>query len=339
MDRVYLSTVTPVYRGAAYLRELVAELEALREQLAGEDGPLQLLEAIFVDDGAVDESPGLLEQLQAARPWMKVIHLSRNFGQHPATIAGVLHSSGDWVATLDEDLQHHPRFLVPLLRQAAAHHQDVVYAHPEGAVHRTYFRNASSRLYKALVAWLSGNASIRKFNSFRMIRGSVARAAASVSTHDTYFDVVLTWFTNRLDSLVLPLVDLRSQAGDQGAPQSGYSLKSLLRHARRMLISSEIKPLRMGATIGTAALLASVVLSVVTLVLKLLRPEWIQVRGWTSLILAIAFFGGLSSLLIGIVLEYMSTLLLHAQGKPTFFVVDRSKDALLSPLVERGATP
>jgi polyisoprenyl-phosphate glycosyltransferase len=335
MDKVLLSTVTPVYRGAAYLRELVYAIDALRRQLAEAGGPLELLEAIFVDDAATDESSGLLDELQAERPWMKVIHLARNFGQHPATVAGILHSSGDWVATLDEDLQHHPRFLLPLLLHAAARRQDVVYAHPEGAVHRTHFRNVSSRLYKALVSWLSGNRSIRKFNSFRMIRGSVARAAAAVSTHDTYFDVVLTWFTNRLDTRTLPLVDLRSQA----TGESGYSVRALLRHARRMLISSELKPLRIGATIGMAALLSSALLSAAILVLKLLHPEWIRLQGWTSLILAIAFFGGLTSLLVGIVLEYMSTLLLHAQGKPTFFVIDRGKDALLRPLLERMETP
>lgn len=330
MEKVYLSTVTPVYQGASYLRDLVAELDAVRNALAAEDGPLELLEAIFVDDAAVDDSAELLTELRQARPWMRVVHLSRNFGQHPATVAGILHSSGDWVATLDEDLQHRPEHLLPLLVHAVARRQDVVYAMARGAVHRSVFRNASSRLYKGIMAWLAGNPGIRKFSSFRLIRGSIARAAASVSTHDTYFDVVLTWFTNRLDALALPLVDVRSAEG-----KSGYSFRGLLRHARRMLISSEIKPLRFGAMVGVTTLLASVVLACVTLVVKLLYPEAIQVRGWTSLILAIAFFGGLNSLLAGILLEYLSTLLLHVQGKPTFFVVDRSKDRLLEPLAER----
>jgi glycosyltransferase involved in cell wall biosynthesis len=332
MEKVYLSTVTPVYQGASYLRELVAELAVVRTALAAKGSPLELIEAIFVDDAAVDGSAAVLAELQAGHPWMRVVHLSRNFGQHPATVAGILHSSGDWVATLDEDLQHHPRFLLPLLLHAVARGQDVVYATAEGAVHRSLFRNASSRLYKRLVSWLAGNASIRKFSSYRLMRGGIARAAAAMATHDTYFDVVLTWFTNRLDALSLPLVDVRSLA----AGQSGYSFGSLIRHARRMLISSEIKLLRFGALAGLIALIASVVLAGVTLVLKVVSPELIQVRGWASLILAISFFGGLTSFLIGIVLELMSTLLLHAQGKPTFFVIDRSKDRLLQALVDRG---
>ncbi|HWN42146.1 MAG TPA: glycosyltransferase [Thermoanaerobaculia bacterium] len=327
-EKVYLSTVTPVFRGAAYLRQLVAELETVRAGLAQRDIPLELLEAIFVSDGASDDSDEVLAELTAKYSWVRVVHLSRNFGQHPATIGGILHSSGDWVATLDEDLQHHPRFLIPLLARAVAGNEDVVYASAI-KVHRSWFRNSSSRLYKALISRLVGNPQIRKFNSFRMLRGSIARAAAAVAAPDSYFDVVLCWFTNRLDALPLPLVDIRSQTR---APSS-YDLSSLLRHARRMLISSQIKPLRLGALVGTLALATSIVLSVVTLVLKLLYPERIEVRGWTSLMLVSAFFGGLISVLVVIILEYMSTLLTQAQGKPTFFVVDRSKDRLLHDLL------
>lgn len=329
MEKVYLSTVTPVYQGAAYLRDLCAELAALKTALAEEGGPLELLEAIFVNDSAVDESPEVLAELQAEYPWVKAVHLSRNFGQHPATVAGILHSSGDWVATLDEDLQHHPKHLIPLLVEAISRHRDVVYAKAEGDVHKAFYRNASSKLYKAMVSWMVGNPGVRLFSSFRLMRGSIARAAASVSTHDTYFDVVLSWFTNRVGSLILPLIDPRP------TDKSGYNFRALLRHARRMLISSEIKPLRLGATIGMATLAASLLLSVWTLVVKLLYPESIQVRGWTSLILAIAFFGGLASLLIGIALEYLSALLVHAHGRPTFFVIDRSKDRLLASLVAK----
>ena len=334
MEKVYLSTVTPVYQGAAYLRDLCAELAALKNALAEEGGPLELLEAIFVNDSAVDDSPEVLAELQAVYPWVKAVHLSRNFGQHPATVAGILHSSGDWVATLDEDLQHHPKHLIPLLVQAISRHHDVVYANAAGAVHQTFFRNASSRLYKAMVSWMVGNPRVRQFSSFRLMRGSIARAAASVSTHDTYFDVVLSWFTNRVGTLLLPLVDVRSMT----TGKSGYNFRALLHHARRMLISSEIKPLRLGATIGMATLAASLILSIWVLFLKLLHPERIQVRGWTSLILAIAFFGGLAALLIGIAIEYLSALLVHAHGRPTFFVIDRSKDKLLAPLVAKHGT-
>lgn len=330
MERVYLSTVTPVYRGERYLRRLVDEIRELRETLERDRLPVAIAEAIFVDDASVDGSAAVLAELAEAHAWVKVVTLSRNFGQHPATVAGVLHSSGDWVATLDEDLQHRPRFLVDLLARAAAESFDLVYAEPTGAVHGSVFRDGSSRFYKVLISSVAANRQIRRFNSFRMIRGSVARAAASVASRTTYFDIALCWFTDRVTSLRLPLKEVRADERDR----SGYGFLRLLEHARRMLISSEIKPLRAGGAIGVGALGLSVLGATTTLFLKLSHPELIEVRGWTSLFLVLTFFGGLLSLLLGIALEYLSDLHLQALGRPAFFVVDRGKDALLRPLFE-----
>jgi glycosyltransferase involved in cell wall biosynthesis len=335
MEEVYLSAVVPVYQGAAFLRDLVRELGALRASFEAEGAPVRLVEAIFVDDASVDDSFALLTQLQAEHDWVKVIPLSRNFGQHPATVAGILHSCGDWVATLDEDLQHPPKYVRQLLVEGVTKRCDVVYANPERGAHESYFRDLSSRLSKGIVAAVTGNPEVRKFNSFRLVRGGVARAAAAVSTRRTYLDVALCWFTNRIGTVTLPLRDARYIT----QKRSGYNLRGLLRHGRRLLLSSEIKLLRLGASIGGLALVVSVVLAAVTVCLKLQVPGMIDVPGWTSLFLTILFFGGLISLLVGIVLEYMANAYLQTLGQPTFFVVDRSKDELLLRFLKRTGEP
>mgnify|MGYP003651639034 CR=1 FL=1 len=325
MTRVSVSTVTPVYRGEAYLRDLVAELERVRQTWTEEERPLELLEAIFVDDSAVDGSSAVLAELAAAHPWVTVLTLSRNFGQHPATIAGILHTSGDWVVTLDEDLQHPPNQVLGLLRLAVETSVDVVYAKPKGRVHGLGYRDLSSRLFKRLLVFMTGNAMIEHFNSFRLVRGAVARAAASVCGHETYLDVAFSWFTNRYRHTELELVDERHQA----TGKSGYSFRTLLAHARRLVVSSQTKLLRFGAMAGAFAVLIAVALEGSVLWQKFWDPAFVDVRGWTSLFSAILFFGGTTSLLLGVVVEYLSSIVLHTQGKPTFFVVDRSQDRRL----------
>jgi glycosyltransferase involved in cell wall biosynthesis len=332
MSKVYVSTVTPVYSGAEYLRNLVAAIELAQDEARRSDMPVEIVEAIFVDDGAIDDSPRILDELQREHPWIRVIHLSRNFGQHTATAAGILHSSGDWVATLDEDLQHEPRHVIPMLLRAVETESDVVYGASNGRVHRSWFRNFTSTATKAIIGWMAGEPAIRRFTSFRMVRGSIARAASSVATHDTYFDVILTWFTKRIETLLLPLVDIRSESGER----SGYDFARLLQHARRMLIAAGIRPLRVASSLGILSVVASVLLAIVITWLRIRHPELILIRGWTSLVLVISFFGGLTSFLLGMALEYLSTVVLHMLGKPTFFVVDRGKDALLRPFVGNG---
>jgi glycosyltransferase involved in cell wall biosynthesis len=333
MNRLKISTVTPVYSGAQYLNNLLEELKKVRTTWEDKNAPLILAEAIFVDDAAIDNSPELLDSFAKHYDWVKVIHLSRNFGQHPATIAGVLHSSGDWIVTLDEDLQHPPANINRLLEKVAENGCDIVYANPEGAVHEKLIRDYGSRLYKRLLALVSGIKSIPMFNSYRLIRGPIARAAASVCAHDTYFDIALSWFTERYEVVSMPLKDQRMILGFS----SGYNIKGLLSHARRMLISSQARFLRWIALLGLLALGLSLILGTIFLVQKLIAPDSIDVQGWTSLILTILFFGGLTSLLLGVLLEYTGVLLLQSHGKPLFFTVERHSDAVLKDYFKTGA--
>jgi polyisoprenyl-phosphate glycosyltransferase len=332
LDEVLLSTVIPVYQGSAYLRDLVAALSEVRERFEATGAPVRLAEAIFVDDGSIDRSESILDELAREHDWISVISLSRNFGQHPATIAGILHASGDWIASLDEDLQHHPRHLAALLRHAVRNGSDIVYAKPEGAVHQARWRDVGSSGFKRLVSLITGNPFIRQFNSFRMMRGSIARAAASVCANDPYFDIAACWFTKRVGVLPLPLHDERFAV----SKTSGYNFRSLLRHGARMMASSELKFLRFGAAVGALTLVASVVMSLVVIFLRFFRPETIEARGWVSLVLVTSFFGGLISFLAGIILELTTALSVRAKGKPTFFVIDRSRDALLFDWAQSG---
>ncbi len=325
VKKILLSTVTPLYKGEDFVRELVARLHVVKTRLEKEDCPVLLTEAIFVDDGAVDGSCAVLAELEKEHSWLRVVHLSRNFGQHPATIAGILHSCGEWVATLDEDLQHPPERLFELLSHAVTRGRDVVYANPAGEVHHARFRNLTSRWYKIILSKLSGNPHVRHFNSFRMVRGTVARGAAALAGSETYLDVALCWFTTRVGSVTLPLVDIRTSAGKK----SGYNLWALLRHARRMLTTSQIKLLRIGGLIGFIAVLASLGWIAFIVVWKLMFPESVDIRGWASTVVCVIFFGGLGAFLHGIAIEYLSLIVQQTQGRPVFLVVDRDRDRIL----------
>lgn len=325
MQDLSISVVVPVYSGGAYLSDLVDQVALVRDNLIESQSVLSLSEVIFVDDASIDDSSKILDDLSEHHSWVSVLHLGRNFGQHAATIAGILHTDGDWVVTMDEDLQHSPKDILSLLERVANTQCDIVYAQPIGAVHESRLRDLSSRLYKMGLECVSSTHHIRKANSFRLIRGGVARGASSVCGHDTYFDIALTWFSNRIESVPLDLKDQRFiQSG-----KSGYSLKSLLSHSRRMLVSSNLKVLRMGALFGFIATLLSIIAAIGLIITKVVNPESILTQGWASTILAITTFGGLTLMFLGIILEYLSLLIQRAHGRPVFFVLNRSKDIVL----------
>jgi glycosyltransferase involved in cell wall biosynthesis len=330
---VLISIIVPVYAGQDYLPRLVEELAAVRAGWESAGAPVRLGEVILVNDAAIDGSPAILDALARIHSWIVPLHLMRNFGQHAATIAGIQHTSGDWIITMDEDLQHPPAGIESMLRKAVGESVDIVYAQPESAVHEARSRDWASRGFKQLMVRLSGNPNVRHFSSFRLIRGPLARAVSSVCGHDTYFDVALSWFTTRVAFVPMTLKDERFIAKGQ----SGYKLPRLLSHARRMLISSQVKVLRICGLFGLAVVASSIVASLFLVLQHFLFPESILARGWTSLALIALFFGGFISFMIGIALEYLSSLVLVAHGKPLYFVADRSGDAAVAAYFDRQA--
>ncbi|MGI9607915.1 MAG: glycosyltransferase [Acidimicrobiales bacterium] len=320
-----LSVVVPVYSGAAYLESLAVELEKLQTDLVDADAPIHLVEAIFVDDAARDASPEVLTRLRDEYDFVQVVTMSRNFGQHGATIAGILHTTGDWVVSLDEDLQHPPSAIPDLLEQAVADHGDVVYAAPAGRAHSAY-RDLASRIAKRVVAAISGSDQLRIASSFRVMRGPIARAAAATASHETYFDAALLWYTTRARRVELEINDERVLSGER----SGYSLRHLISHARRMLTSGDLKVLRLIGGVGLVGVTAAAILGIRLLILWASGDLDRTAVGWPSTFSALLFFGGIITVQLVVLTEYAISSALHLRGKPTYFSVDRSSDRHLA---------
>jgi len=328
---VTISIVVPVYSGDEYLADLVTQIESLRTRWQELGLDLLISEVIFVLDSPVDNSRELLHSLAARHSWIRVVDLSRNYGQHSATVAGILYSSGDWVATLDEDLQHQPLQIETLLKKACADEADVVYALPRDSVHGGGYRDRLSRIMKFMISRLSGNRFVQSFNSFRLIRGDIARAASSICAQYTYFDVALTWFTERIVTVSVEMSDDRYMT----QKRSGYRFSTLVQHAKRLILTSEFRILRVTNSLSIFAFLSSVIYGAWVLYSRFFADEIIEVEGWTSLMIVILAFGSVSVFILGLIAEFLHMSMLQLQGKPSFFVVNRSSDPKLIKEMEK----
>ncbi len=320
-----ISIVHPAYSGEKYLSELIASIEELRSHWEGAGLDICITEAIFVLDEPIDNSTQTLRKLAEAHSWVRLVELSRNYGQHSATIAGILYSSADWVVTLDEDLQHRPDQIETFLKSACSEKADIVYAAPDGSVHGGGYRDRLSRLIKFMIARVSGNRFVQQFNSFRLIRGDIARAAASIGAQYTYFDVTLTWFTKRITSVKINMSDERYKSENR----SGYRLATLIQHAKKMILTSNFRVLRFTNSISALSFLTAVIYSAWMFYLHLISDNPVEVPGWTSLMIVILAFGSVSVFMLGLIVEFLQISMLQLQGKPTFFVVNRASDSKL----------
>lgn len=188
-----ISIVVPVYRGELTLESLLAEIAPLTTSQFSSGGiSSRVSEVILVHDGAPDGSDRVISSLAERLSFVTPVWLSRNFGQHAATLAGMASTSGDWVVSLDEDGQHNPSDIFHMLDVAVEHDAQLVYAEPTNEPPHGRVRNFFSAAAKWIFQNVLGHRHIGQFNSFRLIRGDIARSLAAYCGQGTYLDVALS---------------------------------------------------------------------------------------------------------------------------------------------------
>lgn len=311
-----ISVVVPVYQGEHTLAALTAEIAPLtRGQTTPKGRAFVVGELILVHDVGPDASHRVIQSLAEQYPFVAPVWLARNFGQHPATLAGMASSSGDWVVTMDEDGQHDPADIGKMLDDAVDKGASLVYAQPTNPPPHGWVRNLCSRLAKSIFGVLLGNHKYAaRFNSYRLVEGEVARSLAAYCGHGVYLDVALSWVVGHTTGT---LVRLRQERGRR----SGYTFPKLLAHLWRLAMTSETKLLRFISGIGVLSVLISVGVASYSLYQKLTYQ--VPVAGWTSLIIVVCFFSGAILFSLGVIAEYLGMALTMAMGKPLYLVVSK----------------
>lgn len=305
-----VSIVIPVYRGAGTIRGVVEEIAPLTTPTRTPGGRLvEVGEVVLVWDNGPDDSDAVLRDLAATYPWVRPVWLSRNFGQHPATVAGIAATRGEWVVTMDEDGQHDPADIGRLVDTAVTERAALVYAAPVNAPPHSAFRNLASGLTKGVVLRALTGSSAVPFHSFRLIHGEHARAVAAYCGPGVYLDIALGWVIGAVASSP---VTLRTE----GREAAGYSLRRLLSHFWRLVLSSGNRPLRLVSGLGVATATLGLIYAVVLVVQRATGVT--EVEGWTSIIVVVLLVGGLTLLSLGVIAEYVGLAAGMSMGKPLY---------------------
>jgi undecaprenyl-phosphate 4-deoxy-4-formamido-L-arabinose transferase len=301
MRAVEYSVVIPVYRSADTLRELTRRLCLVL------DGAGRNYEIIFVDDGSPDRSWDVLRELCAAQPGRVVaVQLMRNFGQHNALMCGFRRARGEYVVTMDDDLQNPPEEIPKLIAALKQGDYDLVYGTYGGKKHSAW-RNLSSGVVNAFYRRVFRSSVT--VTSFRIIRRALLQSIFSYDLNFTFVDGLLAWNTQRIGQVV---VEHRPRAHGR----SGYSLAKLVMLALNLFTNFSLLPLQMVSLIGLLTALLGLGVAVMYLVRYLLQE--ITVPGYASTIIAILVLGGVQLLSLGIMGEYLGRLHLNVNRKPQY---------------------
>lgn len=308
-----IAIVVPVYQGELTLPALIEEIAPLAApQTTAAGARFRVSEVFLVHDGARDRSDRVMRELAARHPFVQNVWLSRNFGQHAATLAGMAGTSADWVVTLDEDGQQDPRDIAAMLDCALGERAQIVYARPLNKPPHNWLRNATSSAVKWLFVAMLGNRQLGRFNSFRLVEGEIARGLAAYCGEKVYLDVAFSWVVARSAHCPLRL------RAERGRP-SGYSLRRLVSHFWQLLLTSGTRPLRLISFLGAVVVVAGFAVSGYVFYRKM--TAGIPVQGWTSVMVAVGISSGLVLFALGVIAEYLGIAVSMAMGKPLYLIV------------------
>lgn len=294
-----LSIVVPVYRGAATVGRLVDALSDL--------APVGGLEIVLVNDGSPDNSGDVCRELvTTARVPLVYIEHARNYGEHNAVMTGLRHTSGDFVITMDDDLQNPPEEVVKLYDHARQGGWDVVYTRYAVKQHEGW-RNVGSRFANAVADRLLDKPKGLYLSSFRCMSAMVVQAVTRYSGPYPYVDGLIMQVTQRIDSIEVQ--HLPRQEG-----RSNYTVVRLVRLWLNLATSFSLAPLRLAIYAGLTLSVLGAIGAVATISEALLMHD--TPSGWASMMVVLLLVSGVQSMILGVLGEYVGRTFLSANGKP-----------------------
>jgi dolichol-phosphate mannosyltransferase len=300
---VELSLVVPLYNEEENLPELRARLGALLDQYPGE--------AVLVDDGSRDRTPGMLDELTADDPRFRAVHLSRNFGHQAAVAAGLRFSRGRAVVVMDADLQDPPE-LVPQLIARWREGFEVVYARRSGREREGVAKRLLAWGYYRILRRLVGLELPADTGDFCLMDRQVVDLLNAMPERNRYIRGLRAWvgFRQTAVEFVRP---------PRHAGEVKYTFRRSLGLALNGIISLSKAPLRLATYFGFLVSLASFGLALVYFIQRLQGREAF-VKGWASTVIIMLFLGGVQLLTIGIIGEYLSRIYDEVKQRPLYVV-------------------
>lgn len=299
-----LSLVIPVYNGSRTIGPLVEQIVRVFDSFS--------FEIVLVNDGSKDDSEAVCAALAEKYPQTVLfVHLSRNFGEHNAVLAGFMQSRGRYIAVLDDDGQNPPEEVKRMLDDLKRKNYDVVYGHYIEKKHSA-FRNLGSWFNDRIATIMLHKPKDLYLSSFKVMNRFVVNEIIKYRGPYPYTDGLIYRVTRNIGQL--PVEHRVSASGP-----SRYTFRRLVRLWLNMFLNFSIKPLRLSIYVG----LLTSCLSVVVLVAILIDRLWITPNvtlGIPTVLGTIVLLAGIQLMILGLVGEYLGRLYLDQTGTPQYVI-------------------
>jgi dolichol-phosphate mannosyltransferase len=322
-DAPVLSVVIPMYNEAEVLPLLVARLRPVL------DGLGEPYEVVAVDDGSTDTTAAQLIGIRRGWPEVRIVRLRRNSGHQAALTAGLHRSFGQYVASIDADLQDPPEKIADMLTLAREQGLDIVYGVRQDRSSDSAGKRHTADLYYWLMGKLAGVQVKPNAGDFRLLSRATVDALRQLPEHQPVYRLLVPW-------IGFPSGEVSYTRDRRAAGRTKYPLRKMIALAADSVTNFSAAPLRLATWLGLISFFFCLLMFIYVGLSYALDST---VRGWASVIATVLFLGGAQLLSLGLLGEYLGRLYAATQGRPTYFV---GYDSAIDPdpvLTPAGAPP
>ena len=301
-----ISVVVPMYYEEEVAKECYTRLKNVLEKIENYN-----YEIIFINDGSKDKTLEILKEVAKENKNVKIISFSRNFGHQCAVTAGLRYVTGDAIVIIDADLQDPPE-LIPEMIKLWEEGNEVIYGKRKSREGESRFKLlTASMFYKTLNA-LSDVEIPKDTGDFRLVDRKVVEVINSLPEHNKFLRGLFSWVGFKQKAY-------EYERKERYAGKTKYPLKKMLKLAQDGIFSFSIKPLKIVGAMG----ILSVIISIILFVYAVLSYafDWNNlVPGWTSLMVTMAFIGGMILISLWMIGEYIGRIYDETKRRPEYII-------------------
>jgi polyisoprenyl-phosphate glycosyltransferase len=301
-NEIKYSIVIPVYNSSKSIEILTKKIISVFKKITTD------YEIILIDDCSKDNSWKILKKLNSKNKKIKIIQLMKNFGQHNALMCGYNNAKGNYIISMDDDLQHPPEEIPRLIRKIKSNNYDAIIGKPKSKKH-SLLKNLGSNILNNLYSIILNKPKNIKVGSFCIFSKFIIQKMITDKTPNPMTNALLFKNTNNVANLI---IDHKKRKYGK----TNYNLSRHIKIAYDLIINYSTIPLKIVSIIGIFFSLISF-LGLIYIFYRALIGN-IGLVGWASTILLVSFFGGMTLLSFGIVGEYLIRILQEASNQKQY---------------------
>ncbi|NDW08108.1 glycosyltransferase family 2 protein [Dysgonomonas sp. 520] len=309
-----ISIIIPCYNEEEALPYLYKELEKVTKVMSEQE-----FEFIFVNDGSKDKTLDVFRELRAKDERVRYVSFSRNFGKEAAIFAGLETATGDYVATIDADLQDPPMLLEEMYKTLQTEDYDCVATRREDRKGEPIIRSFFARKFYQLINNISDTKLVDGARDFRLMTRQMVDSILELREYNRFSKGIFGWVGYNTKWISYENVE-------RVAGKTKWSFWGLFFYSLEGIIAFSTRPLAIASLFGILFFIISLVFIAYIVTKTLLWGD--PVAGFPTLICGIFFIGGIQLLCLGILGQYLSRLYLEVKRRPIYIVKETEKSKI-----------